>query len=586
MKILLLVTSFNSLTQAVYTRLRDRGDEVAVSYALNELRMLQEIEAFDPELILCPFLKTYLPPTVYERYPTFVFHPGPRGDRGPNALEYALQSHTKEWGVVILRANAEYDGGDIYAQQQFNVRETYKASLYRQEVSRAALQALEIFFDNLQNKKYLPQIPNPIHERFTQERRAINWEKDDTETIIGRIHLSDSHPGVLDEILGVKCYLYGAWREEKFGAATSVADKKFGIATSAADTSEEPPPKTILAKRDGAICLKTIDGAIWVSHLKEPGKFKLPATYVLKERLQGVKEERLPLIFDKSYETFYEVSVEKRDNVAYLCFNFHNGAMSAAQCIRLKYAVDYLKKECDVLVLVGGMDFFSNGIHLNILEDSRKQGEDGWANINAMNDLIGSILYADEVVTVASFAGNAGAGGVFLGLACDYVVAREGVVLNPHYQTMGLSGSEYHSYTLPKRVGDEMAQKLLNECLPLSAQKAKALNMIDEVFDFENYYESLHRFAVGKYDDDYLWEKQEYLEENREHIEALKERELEIMHPEFWDEKSIFHRLRRAFVYKNCPSQTPDRLKAQGRVYLPTQQKPIDTEEIQCMNTV
>ncbi len=573
MKIVLLVTSFNSLTQAVYTYLEDRGNEVAVSYAISEKQMLEEIEAFSPELILCPFLKTYLPSSIYENYPTFILHPGPRGDRGPNALEYALKNHTKEWGVVILRANAEYDGGDIYGQQSFKVRETYKASLYRQEVTRAVLSALEEFFDNFQVKKYLPQILNPIHDQFTQIKRAIDWQKDNTQTIIDKIHLSDSDPGVLDEIAGVECYLYGVWREERLGNEVHLLQ----------NGTEVPPSKSILAKRDGAICLKTIDGAVWISHLKEPGKFKLPATYVLKEKLQGVKEKRLPLIFDKSYETFYEVSVEKRDNVAYLCFNFHNGAMSAAQCIRLKYAVEYLKRECDVLVLVGGMDFFSNGIHLNILEDSQKQGEDGWANINAMNDLVSTILYADEVVTVASFARNAGAGGVFLGLACDYVVALEGVVLNPHYKTLGLSGSECHSYTLPKRVDDTMAQKLLDDCLPLSVQKAKELGMIDEVFNFEDYYESLHQFAKSKADDDFLWDKQEYLEENRERIEALKERELEIMHPEFWDDASTFHHLRREFVYKTCSAQTPNRLRQ--TVGCSTHTNMDNREDNQCTNT-
>ena len=301
---------------------------------------------------------------------------------------------------------------------------------------------------------------------------------------------------------------------------------------------------------------------MWITHLKEVGKFKLPATYVLKEKLRGIKEERLPLIFDKSYDTFYEVSVEKRDNVAYLCFNFHNGAMSADQCMRLKYAVEYLKSECEVLVLVGGMDFFSNGIHLNILEDSVKQGEDGWANINAMNDLVRSILYADEVVTIASFARNTGAGGVFMGLACDYVVAKEGVVLNPHYKTLGLSGSEYHTYSLPKRVGSEMAEKLLNECLPLSVSQSKVLGMVDEVFSHENYYEDLHTFAKKSFEDEFIWNKQDYLEANREQIEALKEQELEVMHPEFWDEESAFHTLRQEFVYKLCPKETPMRLKS------------------------
>jgi len=539
MKILLLCTAFNSQTQAVYTALEDRGYEVAVVYAISEEQMLKETEDFEPNLILCPFLKRYLPESIYENYPTYIFHPGPIGDRGSNALEYALKSHTKEWGVVILKANELYDGGDIYAQQNFKVRETYKASLYRQEIVRASLQALEQFFVHLKNDEKTPQLLNPIHEPFAQAKRSIDWSKDDTEAIIDKIHLSDSFPGVLDEILGIQCYLFGVHKEDKFRGL----------------------PKEVLAKRDGAICLGTIDGAVWITHLKEVGKFKLPATYVLKEKLQGIKEERLPLVFDKSYNTFYEVSVEKRDNVAYLCFGFHNGAMSAEQCIRLKYAVEYLKNECEVLVLIGGMDFFSNGIHLNILEDSAKQGEDGWANINAMNDLVRSILYADEVVTIASFGRNAGAGGVFMGLACDYAVGKEGVVLNPHYKTLGLSGSEYHTYSLPKRVGEEMAESLLNDCLPLSVEKAKALGVIDEVYAHETYHEELHNFAKSTYDDDFIRGKQDYLEEHREGIEALKEKELEVMHPEFWSEESDFHTLRQEFVYKVCPRETPERLK-------------------------
>ena len=539
MKILLLCTAFNSQTQAVYTTLKERGNDVVVSFSISEVQMLEEIEAFNPELILCPFLKAYLPASIYEKYPTYIFHPGPRGDRGPNALEYALKSHTKEWGLVILRANSEYDGGNIYAEVGFKVRDTYKASLYRQEIVQASLEALDTLFESIEKDECKAQELNPIHERFTQAKRAIDWGKDSTQTIIDKINLSDSLPGVQDEILGVKCYLYGVHKEDIF-------------------TGE---PKEILAKRDGAICLGTCDGAVWISHLKEVGGFKLPATYVLKEKLQGVKEERLPLVFDKAYETFYEVSVEKRDNVAYLYFNFHNGAMSAAQCIRLKYAVEYLKTECEVLVLVGGLDFFSNGIHLNILEDSEKQGEDGWANINAMNDLVRAILYADEVVTVASFARNAGAGGVFMGLACDYVVACEGVVLNPHYKTLGLSGSEYHSYTLAKRVGEEKAKSLLNECLPVSVSYAKEIGMVDVIFARKGYYEALHHFVSTKYNDDYIWDKQDYLEENTATIEAYKEKELEVMHPEFWDEKSEFHTLRQEFVYKVCPRKTPQRLK-------------------------
>jgi putative two-component system hydrogenase maturation factor HypX/HoxX len=341
--------------------------------------------------------------------------------------------------------------------------------------------------------------------------------------------------------MGVECYLFGAYNEERLRGDI----------------------KEVLAKRDGAVCLGTKDGALWISHLKEPHRFKLPATYVLKEKIAGVKEQRLPLLFDKSYETFYEISVEKREDVSYLCFNFHNGAMSAEQCIRLKYAFEYLKEESQVIVLVGGMDFFSNGIHLNILEDSKKQGEDGWSNINAMNDLIKSILEADEVVTIASLARNAGAGGVFMALACDYVVAKEDVVLNPHYKTLGLSGSEYHTYSLVKRVGEKRANKLLNEALPISVEYAKNIGMIDSVIDEKNYYEALHSFAVTVYDEDYIWDKQDRIEEERALMEKCKRDELNKMHPEFWQESSSFHKLRHEFVYKVCPIETPKRLKGE-----------------------
>ncbi len=536
MKILLLISSFNSLSQAVYTYLKDRGDSLDVVFAINEKNFVDEIRSFEPELILCPFLKSFIPKEIYEKYPTFIFHPGIIGDRGPNSLEYALKSDTKEWGVVILRANELYDGGDIVASSDFKVRDTYKASLYRQEVVQNSLKALKNFFDIPQQIK---QILNPLHKQFTKQMRAINWQEDDTKTIIHKIYLSDSFPGVYDEIMGVKCYLFGAFYEEKL---------RGGI-------------KEVLAKRDGAICLGTKDGALWITHLKEPMYFKLPATYVLKEKIAGVKEQRLPLIFDKSYDTFYEISVERRDDVSYLCFNFHNGAMSSQQCIRLKYAFEYLKEDSEVIVLVGGMDFFSNGIHLNILEDSKKQGEDGWSNINAMNDLISSILEADEVVTVASLARNAGAGGVFLALACDRVVACEGVVLNPHYKSIGLSGSEYHSYTLPKRVGKELSKKLLDDALPISVEYAKEINLVDEVYTRESYYEDLHQYSKSLYSEDFIWDKQDKLEADIKLMQECKRAELEKMYPEFYESDSEFHRLRREFVYKVCPIQTPSRLK-------------------------
>ena len=72
---------------------------------------------------------------------------------------------------------------------------------------------------------------------------------------------------------------------------------------------------------------------------------------------------------------------------------------------------------------------------------------------------------------IAGYAGSAGAGGVMLGLGADIVAAREGIVLNPYYD-MGLFGSELHTFTLPRRVGADRAQRLIDDKLPVSAAAA------------------------------------------------------------------------------------------------------------------
>lgn len=510
---------------------------VSVQYAISNETMIEEARRFKPDIIFCPYLKKYLPKELFLKTPTFILHPGIRGDRGHNALDHALRDNKKEWGVVILRANEEFDGGDIYAEVRFEMRDTYKASIYRNEVAEAASKALKTLLQNLDDNDFkpVPQLKTQIHPYLTQEERAIDWQNDTTQEIIKKILVSDSFPGVKDEFFGMECYLFGAWEEE----------------------SLKGQPKEIIAKRDGAVCVGTIDGALWISHMREVGRFKLPSTYVLKEKIKGVKEIRIPLVVEYGEKTFHEISSKVIGEVGYLYFNFHNGAMGSEQCIRLKYAFEYLKESCKVIVLMGGADFFSNGIHLNILEDSKKQGEDGWSNINAMNNVVKSILCADDVITVASLGKNAGAGGVFLALACDYAVAREGVVLNPHYKTLGLSGSEYHSYTLQNRVGETMAKELLTKCFPISAKRAFEIGMIDKVYEDKNYFNELNEFAQELCEDeerysDFLYEKEEYLSKESHIMEQKKEQELKVMYSEFWDENSPFHKLRHAFVYKTC----------------------------------
>ena len=44
---------------------------------------------------------------------------------------------------------------------------------------------------------------------------------------------------------------------------------------------------------------------------------------------------------------------------------------------------------------------------------------------------------------------------------------------------MGLFGSEYWTYSLPKRVGKTQAERLTNDCLPLLGEEAAELGLVD-----------------------------------------------------------------------------------------------------------
>src|SRR5580693_6630664 len=113
MRILLISSAYNSLTQRVHVDLADRGHDVSVELALSDGVMREAVTRFDPDLVIAPMLTTAIPADIWSARPCFVIHPGPRGDRGPSALDWAIMDGAERWGVTVLQANAEMDAGDI-----------------------------------------------------------------------------------------------------------------------------------------------------------------------------------------------------------------------------------------------------------------------------------------------------------------------------------------------------------------------------------------------------------------------------------------------------------------------------------------
>ena len=415
MRILLVASAYNSMTQRVHTELADRDHEVSIELALGDELLRDGVRRFDPDLVIAPMLTTAIPADIWLARPCFIVHPGPVGDRGPSSLDWAIMGGAGRWGVTVLQANAEMDAGDIWASTEFTMPGCAKSSLYRTEVADAAVQAVLLAVARFAGGSYRPQpldysrpgVYGRCRPPCRQADRRIDWQAEPTGAILAKLRAADSSPGVLDVIGDAEYYLVGGHEEDNLRGE----------------------PGTIVGRREGAICRATTDGAVWIPQLRRrpapggPKTFKLPATLALRGSLAGVPEAPVPLAMPPGRRTYQEISYRESGGVGYLEFSFPGGAMSTGQGRRLLAAYRHAQRRpVKVIVLGSPRDMFANGIHLNVIQAADDPAEESWRNINAINDLVEAILTTTGQITVAALAGNAAAGGLMLALAADQVL--------------------------------------------------------------------------------------------------------------------------------------------------------------------
>ena len=483
MRILLLTRSFNSLAQRLWLALRAHGHELAVEYDINDAVTLEAVELFAPDLLIAPYLQRAIPETVWRRLVCLVVHPGVVGDRGPSALDWAIAEGRRDWGVTVLQATAEMDAGPVWASEPFAMREASKSSLYRRDVCDAAVCAVLRAVHHFSQHGATPPPPPPPppladprgrwRPFMRQEDRAIDWQRDDTASVLRKIRAADGAPGVLDQLFRVTCQLFDAHAEPGHVPVP------------------HGPPGELLARRGHAVLRATRDGAVWLGHVRRldapgvtgvRGAIKLPTTLAFAREAASLPE--WPVAID-AQAGWREIHYERHRDVGVLHFNVYNGAMSTALCEALLHALRWaLAQPPRVLLLAGGSDVWCNGIHLNVIEAAASPADESWRNIVAINELTRELIEASGHLVIAAMQGSAGAGGVFMALAADEVWAHPGVVLNPHYKNMGnLYGSEYWTYLLPRRLrAGATARDVMAQRLPLSAAQACGLGLLDAVF--------------------------------------------------------------------------------------------------------
>ena len=79
MRILLVASAYNSMTQRVQAQLVDRGHEVSVELALGDEVMREGVRRFNPDLVIVPTPITAIPADIWSSWPCLAIHPGPSG---------------------------------------------------------------------------------------------------------------------------------------------------------------------------------------------------------------------------------------------------------------------------------------------------------------------------------------------------------------------------------------------------------------------------------------------------------------------------------------------------------------------------
>ena len=563
MRILFLTHGFNGLAQRLHVELAARGHEVSVELDIADAVTIEAVALFRPDLVIAPFLKRAIPEAVWRAVPCLVVHPGIVGDRGPAALDWAILEGEREWGVTVLRADAELDAGPVWAAETFPMREATKSSLYRREVTeaavRAALRAVARF--EATGTRTPPIDTGPVRGQarpaMRQADRRIDWERDDTRTVLRKIRSADGTPGVLDRLFDVPCRLFDAHAEPR---------------------SESAAAGRVYARRDDAVLRATVDGAVRIGHVRRedtPDALKLPTALAFAAEMEALPERSVEGPTPAVARGWREIRYETADGVGYLHFDFHNGAMRTAQCERLTAALHAARRRPErVLVLLGGADFWSNGLHLHAIEAADSPADESWRNIAAIDDVVLALIEATDRLVVAALQGNAGAGGAFLALAADRVWARQGVILNPHYKNMGnLHGSEYWTYLLPRRLRGGCVDDVMGHRLPMSARRAAELGLVDTVFGEtpDDFLSGVRARASALAADAGLGELLRAKERARRNDEAAKPLcayradELTAMRRNFYGFDPSYHVARSNFVRRVPASRTPLHLATHRR---------------------
>ncbi|GIF70964.1 enoyl-CoA hydratase-related protein [Asanoa siamensis] len=469
-RVLLLSNGFGGATMAAYCWLRDRGIQTAFQPAGSGAAMVDADLWYGPDLIFAPTLTAKVPAELFGK--VVINHPGRIGDRGASSIDWGRWRRERFGGTTLLLAADGWDTGDIVHTTTFAypAEPATKSWIYANPNRAAMLRGLAHLVDEVApTPRPLDYAHADVLGRWNDVLRlgdaTIDWSLTADE-VVWRAAARDGAPGVLASLLGQSLRVYdvhpaGPARGDQGAVVGWLPDGAIRVATGPAGAD---------GRRE----------SVWIGYVRD-GAFKQPASWWLRGQ-----RGHCP-VWEDGAVPYRPVTTTQRGAVAVITASAYNGAWSTFFCHAVAAAIAAVARRPDVEQIVlrgGGTGPFCNGINLNHVYAAPAGMEaEARANIRAINEVALALFQArrDGISVLVLLDGDAGAGGAFLSLCADVAVAVPGRTFNYHYVGMGgLTGSEFHTLTLPGRMPDEVARVgLLHDCLPLSADQALRQGLVD-----------------------------------------------------------------------------------------------------------
>src|SRR5690242_18768889 len=99
--------------------------------------MRAAVRRHGPDLVIAPMLTAAIPADIWSAWPCFIVHPGPRGDRGPSSLDWAIMDGAGQWGVTVLPPRGPISRRMIAASAATGARCRRAPALHHGPVERA-----------------------------------------------------------------------------------------------------------------------------------------------------------------------------------------------------------------------------------------------------------------------------------------------------------------------------------------------------------------------------------------------------------------------------------------------------------------